>query len=209
MEVIDKGIIMAEEMDKTVGSEQGCNYKRKLDDESSSMVTEDGSLSVEDDFPPYEFTNVQSFNSAELGLGCCTEEQQLGVLEVEDWKDPMATQLEDLLMSNLEAIFSNAIKKVVDLGGYSQEMAEMAVSRKSLYTEGDPLTNIVYNTLNTLKGKGTEIPADFVFQNTKQLLRHSLVEMVGVHRELKPSLTVTEAMWEFLVHCTRRSTEWW
>lgn len=200
MEVIDKGIIMAEEMDKTVGSEQGCNYKRKLDDESSSMVTEDGSLSLEDDFPPYEFTNPQSFNSAELGLGCCTEEQQLGVLEVEDWKDPMATQLEDLLMSNLEAIFSNAIKKVVDLGGYSQEMAEMAVSRKSLYTEGDPLTNIVYNTLNTLKGKGTETPADFVFQNTKQLLHYSLVEMLSVLRELKPSLTVTEAMWELLVH---------
>ncbi|RHN76927.1 hypothetical protein MtrunA17_Chr1g0149201 [Medicago truncatula] len=85
----------------------------------------------------------------------------------------------------------------------------MAVSRKFLYTKGDPLTNIVYNTLNTLKGKATENTADFVFQNTKQLLRHSLVEMVGVHRELKPSLTVTEAMWEFLVHCTRRSTEWW
>ncbi|KEH39825.1 hypothetical protein MTR_1g012335 [Medicago truncatula] len=37
----------------------------------------------------------------------------------------------------------------------------MAVSRKFLYTKGDPLTNIVYNTLNTLKGKATENTADF------------------------------------------------
>ncbi|GAU30697.1 hypothetical protein TSUD_39210 [Trifolium subterraneum] len=184
---------MAEEMDKTVDSEQGSNYKRKLDDESS-VVAEDGSVNLDDDFPPYEFTN-----SSELGLDSYTEEPQLGVLEVEDWEDPIATQLEELLMTNLEAIFSNAIKKVVDLG-YNEEMAEMAISRKALYTEGDPLTNIVCHIMNNLKGKGSDTTADFVFQNLKQLQHYTLVEMIGILRELRPSLTVTEAMWELLIH---------
>ncbi|CAJ2629244.1 E3 ubiquitin-protein ligase rf298-like protein [Trifolium pratense] len=184
---------MAEEMDKIVDSEQGSNYKRKLDDESS-LVAEDGSVNLDDDFPPYEFPN-----SSELGLDSYTEEPQLGVLEVEDWEDPIATQLEELLMTNLEAIFNNAIKKVVELG-YNEEMAEMAISRKALYTEGDPLTNIVCHLMNNLKGKGSDTTADFVFQNLKQLQHYTLVEMIGILRELRPSLTVTEAMWELLIH---------
>ncbi|KAK2457291.1 hypothetical protein QL285_004580 [Trifolium repens] len=184
---------MAEEMDKTVDSEQGSNYKRKLDDDSS-VVAEDGSTNLDDDFPPYEFTN-----SSELGLDSYTEEPQLDVVEVEDWEDPIATQLEELLMTNLETIFSNAIKMVVDLG-YNEEMAELAISRKALYTEGDLLSNIVCHIMNNLKGKGSDTTADFVFKNLKQLQHYTLVEMIGILRELRPSLTVTEAMWELLIH---------
>jgi flagellin-like hook-associated protein FlgL len=192
IDLIGNGILMAEEMDKTVDSEQGSNYKRKLDDDSS-VVAEDGSTNLDDDFPPYEFTN-----SSELGLDSYTEEPQLDVVEVEDWEDPIATQLEELLMTNLETIFSNAIKKVVDLG-YNEEMAELAISRKALYTEGDLLSNIVCHIMNNLKGKG-DTTADFVFQNLKQLQHYTLVEMIGILRELRPSLTVTEAMWELLIH---------
>lgn len=193
-------------MDKTVDDyeqvvqeeEKDCHYKRKSDEPS---MDPDSPISyVDDDFPPYEFSIPPSFNdidSFELGFDYETQEDDLN--EVEDWSDPMATQLEELLMANLDAIFSNAIKKVVE-SGYTQERAETAISRKAIYSEGDPLTNIVYHTINVLKGKGNDSTFDVAFQNVKQLLHYTMVEMIGILCELRPSLTVTEAMWELLIH---------
>ncbi|CAL5208964.1 unnamed protein product [Lathyrus oleraceus] len=192
---------MAEEMDKTGDYEQGSNCKRKLNHEFS-MVPDDRSSNVDGDFSLYGFTNLPDLNEFDpsgLDLDCYTEEPQVRVLEVEDWKDPMATKLEELLMSNLDSIFRNAVRKVVDLG-YSQEMVESALSRKALYAEGDPLMNIVCYTVKNLKEKCSENIAEFEFQNFKQLLHYFLVEMIGILRELMPSITVTEAMWELLIH---------
>ncbi|CAI8603853.1 unnamed protein product [Vicia faba] len=192
---------MAEEMDKTADYEQGSNCKRKLNHEFS-MVPEDRSSNVDGDFSLYGVTNLPDLNEFDpsgLDLDCYTEEPQLRVLEVEDWKDPMATKLEELLMSNLDSIFRNAIRKIVDLG-YTQEMVESALSRKALYAEGDLVANIVCYTVKNLKEKCSESIAEFEFQNFKQLLHYFLVEMIGILRELMPSITVTEAMWELLIH---------
>ncbi|CAK8572882.1 unnamed protein product [Lathyrus sativus] len=192
---------MAEEMDKTGDYEQGSNCKRKLNHEFS-MVPADRSSNVDGDFSLYGFTNLPDLNEFDpsgLDLDCYTEEPQLRVLEVEDWKDPMATKLEELLMSNLDSIFRNAVRKVVDLG-YSQKMVETALSRKALYAEGDLLMNIVCYTVKNLKENCSENIAGFEFKSFKQLLHYFLVEMIGILRELMPSMTVTEAMWELLIH---------
>ncbi|WJX85503.1 hypothetical protein P8452_67944 [Trifolium repens] len=100
-----------------------------------------------------------------------------------DSGDPSATNAEKSLMTSMEAIISNALKKIVDLS-YEQEMTEMPDSRKSLYT------TIVNDTLKNLKG---EVGADFVFQSLQQLLHFTLEEMTGKLLEQSPSTTLNEA----------------
>jgi hypothetical protein len=100
-----------------------------------------------------------------------------------DSGDPSATNAENSLMTSMEAIISNALKKIVDLS-YEQEMTEMPNSRKSLYT------TIVNDTLKNLKG---EVGADFVFQSLQKLLHFTLEEMTGKLLEQSPSTTLNEA----------------
>ncbi|MCI18296.1 putative E3 ubiquitin-protein ligase RF298-like, partial [Trifolium medium] len=105
-----------------------------------------------------------------------------------DSKDASATNAgKSLIMTSMEAIFSNAIKKVVDLS-YEQEMTEMDDSRKSLYT------TIVNDTLKNLKGEVSETSAYFVFQSLQQLLHFTLEEMTGKLLEQSPSATLNEGM---------------
>ncbi|XP_045794138.1 putative E3 ubiquitin-protein ligase RF298 [Trifolium pratense] len=107
-----------------------------------------------------------------------------------DWdsKDPSATNAgKSLIMTSMEAIISDAIKKVVDLS-YEQEMTDMADSRKSLYA------TIVNGTLKNLKGAVSETSANFVFQNLRQLLQFTLEEMSGKLLEQSLSTTLNEAM---------------
>lgn len=71
------------------------------------MVPDDHSPNGDGDFPFYGFTNLpdlHEFDSSGLDLDCYTEELYLHVLEVKDWKDPMPTKLEELLVSNLDLI---------------------------------------------------------------------------------------------------------
>lgn len=153
------------------------------------------------EFPRYALPISQSlneFNLSELGLDLYTEEPEVHMHEVADWNDPIAGQLEELLLSNLQAIFRGAIKQIVELG-YSEDMAEMALSRKSLYLEeGDPVSNIVHDTLNVLKGKDVTT-TDMVFEDFQHLLHYTMVEMISVLRVVRPSLTVGEAMWVLLI----------
>ena len=75
----------------------------------------------------------------------------------------------------------------------------MSLSRKALYIEeGDPVSNIVHQTVNVLKGEDDTI-TDFIFDNFQHLLHYTMVEMISVVREVRPSLTVGEAMWLLLI----------
>jgi hypothetical protein len=118
-----------------------------------------------------------------------------------DWdNDPLACQLEKLLFSNLQAVFRSAIKKIVELG-YSEEVAEKVVSRGGLYLGGkDPVTNIVNDTLYFLEqGKDVGASRDDMFDDLQQLVEYTMLEIVGVLREVRPSLSAGEAMWLLLI----------
>ncbi|KAK1555588.1 hypothetical protein Q3G72_028614 [Acer saccharum] len=95
-----------------------------------------------------------------------------------------------------------AIKQIVKRG-YSEDVAEKYISRRAIYSGGEDLvSNIVNGTLATLKkGKKKIIDASRqeVFENLQQIVDFTLLEMVNVLREVKPSLSIVEAMWILLM----------
>ncbi|XP_050363986.1 putative E3 ubiquitin-protein ligase RF298 isoform X2 [Argentina anserina] len=128
------------------------------------------------------------------------EEVEAGAIEGRDWDDPIACQLEKLLVSYLQAIFQSAIKRITE-SGYSEEVAVKAVSRGGLYIGGkDSVLNIVNDTLEFLKGgKDTDASRENEFDNLQHLVEYTMVEMISVLREVRPSLSVAEAMWWLLI----------
>ncbi|CAJ1969165.1 unnamed protein product [Sphenostylis stenocarpa] len=194
--------VIVTEMDKTADGEdrhdKGCKNKRKL--AHPSILPSSLPLSMFE-FPGYEMPISQNgsneFSTSEWWSELLSRENELRMRELLDWNDPIASQLEELLLSNLQAIFRCALKQVVELG-FDEKLVEMSLSRKALYMEeGDPVTNIVNQTVKVLKGK--EDITDFVFDSFQHLLHYTMVEMISIVREVTPSLTVGEAMWVLLI----------
>ncbi|XP_075641258.1 putative E3 ubiquitin-protein ligase RF298 [Castanea sativa] len=178
--------------------------KRKLGDPSiGNPVNAPLSLT---EFPRYEFSPEKSQSSLcevklEAGLDQPKEGPETEASDPFDWEDdPLACQLEKILLSNLQEVFQNAIEKLVELG-YSEEVAEKVVSRGGLYFEGkDPTMNIVKDTLYFLEqGKDTSASRDNKFDDVQQLVEYTMLEIVGVLREVRPSLSAVEAMWLLLI----------
>lgn len=102
-------------------------------------------------------------NSDETGWGYCTEEQ-----------------LEEILLKNLEFIYSEAVSKLVALG-YDEEVAVKAILRNGhCYGGMDVLTNILHNSLAFLNsnngggdgggnGGGNLDESEPVFSDLRQL----------------------------------------
>ncbi|KAK7270246.1 hypothetical protein RIF29_23250 [Crotalaria pallida] len=193
----------------------GENNKNKGKLACSSIVPDSSSSLIEFprydiDLPPCEISQSSNeIDSLEVGLDSDREEPEVRMREVVDWNDPIASRLEELLLSNLQAVFQCAMKQIIELG-YSEEVAEKALSRKGLYIqEGDPVSNVVNDTLNVLKGKDVTTPdvlkgtdaatSDVVFQNFQHFLRYTMLEMISVLCEVRPSLSVSEAMWVLLL----------
>ncbi|XVF21840.1 hypothetical protein REPUB_Repub12eG0124300 [Reevesia pubescens] len=181
-----------------LSQDKGSKNKRKLDDPSlENPVTVPLSMS---EFPRYELP-LEIFRSPVLGpLEVGSSRAPLSEdFEPVDWDDPIACQLEELLLSNLHTIFRNAITKVVECG-YKEDIAEKALSRCGLYQGGkDLVSNVVNDALASLKkGKEGDI-SSLVFEDLQQLLEYTMLEMISVLREVKPCLSVAEAMWWLLM----------
>ncbi|XP_057741839.1 putative E3 ubiquitin-protein ligase RF4 [Arachis stenosperma] len=193
-------------MDKAVDSsgenkqDQGCKNKRKSVHPSVAVASAPTSLI---EFPRYELPSelpqsLNGTNPSEVVSDLYRVESEMRMNELVDWNDPIANQLEELLLSNLQAVFHAAIKQIVELG-YGEEVAHMSISRRALYIEeGDPVSNIVQDTVNILKGKDVA-GSDVVFENFQHLLYYTMLEMISVLREVRPSLTAGEAMWLLLM----------
>ncbi|KAJ8748341.1 hypothetical protein K2173_002978 [Erythroxylum novogranatense] len=121
--------------------------------------------------------------------------------DLDDWTDPIATEFEGLLFSNLRLIFQSAINKIVECG-YAADVAEKAISRLGLYRGGkDLVSNIVHDALAILnEEKCVDISMDIVFENLQQMAEYTMIEMVNILREVKPSLSIGEVMW-WLIMC--------
>ncbi|KAL5984009.1 hypothetical protein ACLOJK_018111 [Asimina triloba] len=180
------------------------------------------------EFPAYEFSaeKPQQNTSAEQNGVCdlcCSGQYQIDCLrsylrlsasggpsdrkelEVEeshyaDWNDLTETQLEELVLSNLDTIFKSAIKRIVSFG-YSEDVAMRAVLRSGLcYGCKDTVSNIVESTSAFLRN-GQEINScrEHFFEDLEQLERYVLAEMVCVLREVRPFLSTGDAMWCLLI----------
>ncbi|KAJ4876539.1 putative E3 ubiquitin-protein ligase RF298 [Raphanus sativus] len=167
---------------------KGRKNKRKLADPSQPIITDAASLT---EFPPYElhslkFQNPLSENSQ--------DSESLG------WDDPFACYLEELLSSNLMALFRNAMDQVVACG-YREDVVLKAISGSRLYCGGNDLvSNIVNDTLSFLKsGKKVSGLRDYVFEDLQQLVAYTLVEKISLVKEVRPSVSTVEAMWRLLM----------
>ncbi|KAG8663439.1 hypothetical protein MANES_01G211400v8 [Manihot esculenta] len=120
--------------------------------------------------------------------------------EPTDWSDPLAFHLEELLLFNIRTIFQNAIKQLC-LSGFSEHVAQRAITRLGLYQGGrDIVANIVTDALALLtSGKDIDSTKDIVFENLQQMVEYTMLELVNVVRQVKPSLSTGEAMWRLLI----------
>nr|GMD68960.1 putative E3 ubiquitin-protein ligase RF298 isoform X1 [Ipomoea batatas] len=118
-----------------------------------------------------------------------------------EWEDPMAIELEKLLIPNIKKATLTAMKKIVECG-FTEEQAEWAVLNSGSY-QGyfDIISNIftgawVVLTCSNKDGLDFSIP---LFDGIESLAAYILLEMVCVLKEVKPFLSVAEAMWLLLI----------
>lgn len=185
--------------------QNGSRNKRKFLSEFPLDLPIDSPALSLTEFPRYELleeklhNTLNEFASLDLQSGQTNEKHEMESLQQADWDDPIACELEKLLISNLHATFRSAIKKIVECG-YSQELAELVVLRSGFYHGvKDAVSNVVDGALALLTKErylGTRYQ---VFEEFDSLVEYAILEMICVLREVKPFLTVAEAMWYLLI----------
>ncbi|KAL5793013.1 hypothetical protein ACOSP7_001607 [Xanthoceras sorbifolium] len=189
----------------SVGSsqEKGSRNKRKLADPSQhNPVNLPSSLS---ELPRYEQTSEQTgtpLSNLQLPEAGSSQSKEDPTVEYQsaEWDDPIVRALAELLSSGLHTLFKDAIKQIVECG-FSED-AEKFISRQGIYYGGEDLvTNVVNGALATLKKgkKGIDASSEEVFEDLQQMVDFTMLEMINVLREVKPSLSITEAMWWLLM----------
>ncbi|TXG71841.1 hypothetical protein EZV62_000420 [Acer yangbiense] len=138
--------------------------------------------------------------SSEVGPSRPREEIEAEEFHDADWSDLTESQLEELVLSNLDAIFKSAIKKIV-VCDYTEEVATKAVLRSGLcYGCKDTVSNIVDNTLAFLRsGQEVNTSREHYFEDLQQLEKYILAELVCVLREVRPFFSTGDAMWCLLI----------
>lgn len=184
----------------TSSQDKGSKNKRKLVGPSqNNPITLPSSLT---EFRRYEPSLEKSGNPfsalPSLEGGSCLskgEEYESG-----EWNDPTVHKLEELLSSSLHTLFRDAINQIVNCG-YSEDIVFKSIFRHGInYRDKDFVSNIVSDTLSVLKkGKGTDFSEDEVFENLQQMVDYTMFEMINVLKEVKPSLSIAEAMWCLLM----------
>ncbi|KAK3193921.1 hypothetical protein Dsin_025231 [Dipteronia sinensis] len=190
-------------VESSVGTsqEKGSKNKRKLADHfQRNPVSLPSSLT---EFPRYEQISEKTQNPLN-NLQSSKEESKDPTEEYQssEWDDPYVRSLEELLSSSLQTLFKGAIKRIVECG-YSEDVAFKFISRHGIYCGGEDLmSNIVYGTLATLKKKGKKrihSSREEVFESFQQMVDFTMLEMINVLREVKPFLSVSEAMWWLII----------
>ncbi|XP_059311923.1 putative E3 ubiquitin-protein ligase RF298 [Lycium ferocissimum] len=167
--------------------------------------------------PRHELSNMCSLKQdsseslkLDLDLSCSVGSSEVGPSEeVEtsecsndaDWSDLTESELEELVLSNLDTIFRSAIKRIMAFG-YSEEIAIKAVLRSGIcYGCKDIVSNIVENTLAFLRSGGQDIDSsgEHYFEDLLQMEKYVLAELVCVVREVRPFFSIGDAMWCLLI----------
>ncbi|KAB1214140.1 hypothetical protein CJ030_MR5G027245 [Morella rubra] len=141
-----------------------------------------------------------AISSSEVGPSRPREEIDADEFQDADWSDLTEAQLEELVLSNLDAIFKTAIKKIAGCG-YPEEVATKAVLRSGLcYGCKDTVSNIVDNALAFLRsGQEIDPSREHYFEDLQQLEKYVLAELVCVLREVRPFFSTGDAMWCLLI----------
>ncbi|XP_077244937.1 MND1-interacting protein 1-like [Tasmannia lanceolata] len=132
-----------------------------------------------------------------------------------EWGYYTEDQLEELLLRNLDFIYTEAVSKLVSLG-YDKEVALKSILRNgNWYGSMDVLMNILHNAISYMNSSSTnnrnpdELELGFSFTDLRQLGEYSLGGMVCLIQQVRPQFSKAEAMWCLLMsdlHVGRAST---
>ncbi|KAK4482245.1 hypothetical protein RD792_009396 [Penstemon davidsonii] len=176
--------------------EKGSSNKRKYFPDLSLEIPSELSLT---EFPRYEILE-EKLRSSLTELGSIME-PEVEEFQKADWEDPVACQLEELLTNNLFATFHGAVKKIVEYD-YTEEAALWAILNSGLFHGSkDAVSNVVDGALALLRReKEFSIESKYsVFEDLQSLVEYTILEMIHVLREVRPDLTIGEAMWCLLM----------
>lgn len=122
------------------------------------------------------------------------------VCDFADWTDFTETELEELVLNDLEMIFKGAMKNIVAFG-YSEKVAYKAVLRAGVhYGPKDIISNIVNNALLFIRnGSENDSSKEHCFEDLEQLEKYVLAELVCSIREVRSSFSVGDALWRLLL----------
>ncbi|KAL2530709.1 putative E3 ubiquitin-protein ligase [Forsythia ovata] len=148
----------------------------------------------------------------DLGLSCAVETSEVGPGQPQeteassnefngaDWSNLTESQLEELVLNDLDTIFKSAIKKIIAIG-YSEEIATKGVLRSGLcYGCKDTASNIVDNTLAFLRsGRDVDPSREHCFEDLQQMEKYILAELVCLLKEVRPFFSTGDAMWCLLI----------
>lgn len=120
--------------------------------------------------------------------------------ESDEWDIPITCEIMCLLSENLRRTFESSILKMVGLG-YDKDIAEQTFLRCGLYhSTKDTASNAVEGALIFLnREKELETSRCNIFSDLNKLVDYTILEMVSVLKEVRPCITVAEALWTLLV----------
>ncbi|KVI12435.1 putative E3 ubiquitin-protein ligase RF298 [Cynara cardunculus var. scolymus] len=127
-------------------------------------------------------------------------EEEDGELDSDyDWDCSSVSGLRKLMTDGLHSCFGNAVKKIVE-NGYPEQVAEFVVLKSGpFFGSKDMVSVIVDRALNSLRTKGCHDSKFYIFEELHTLVEFMILEMVTMLREVKPFLSVREALWTLLI----------
>ncbi|KAG6537357.1 putative E3 ubiquitin-protein ligase RF298 [Zingiber officinale] len=118
-----------------------------------------------------------------------------------DWSCITESQLEEILLTNLDTVFETAIKMIIS-HGYTEEVATNAVLKSGFcYGYKDTVSTIVENALAFLKS-GQELdssPTGNASKHLRHLEKLVLADMIRVLKDVRPFFSTGDAMWCLLM----------
>ncbi|KAG6497184.1 MND1-interacting protein 1-like [Zingiber officinale] len=195
----------------TISSSDKCSRnKRKFLADTPILDIPDPSLK---ESPPQDYDPFPSepFEDFEAHVNTCNACRVISLslkktLEVEDgreadWSGMTETQLEDLLLSNLDTSYKNAIKKVTSYG-YKESIAINAILDVGRCSScNNPVVGIAEHALEFLaSGKTVDVSErENASEQIKELEKSLLEDMIGLLREMQPFFSRGDAMWCLLM----------
>ncbi|OIW13959.1 hypothetical protein TanjilG_09310 [Lupinus angustifolius] len=148
-----------------------------------------------------DFALTNAVDALELRLNRRTEGN--GADGCPDFKRKELTEarLEELILADLHIRFTRLIKKIAALSSCTEEAATKAMLRFSNCSGGsDTFSNIFDNTLAFLRnGQEIDLSKEHCFEDLVHLEKYVIAEMVCILQEVRPPLSVRDALWRLLV----------
>ncbi|XP_020596393.1 MND1-interacting protein 1 [Phalaenopsis equestris] len=157
------------------------------------------------------------YPSLKLNLGPCSDPSpnlNFNEFDESEWGYCTEEQLEEIVISNLDCLYKEAISRLVTLG-YADALALRAVlCNGHCYGSMDAVSNIMQNALAYLNTEaattaGERDPPAGAFSDLRHLEEYSLAGMVCLLQQIRADLSRGEAMWCLLMsglHVSRASS---